>query len=199
MRRIVMFNRVTPEAYFSANDGSLGWVVAEPELDKGATEGMSDTDTILFGRRTYDMFESFWPTVLDDSPDAPDPHAPQRRSPEIRAMATWINDATKLVFSRTKKAVTWKNSHLLGDFDPGAINVIKEQPGKDIMVFGSGSIVTLLSQHGLIDEYQFIMSPLLLGGGKPLFGAMPSGLRLELREATAFPSGNVRLRYARRG
>ncbi len=192
-----MFNRVTPEGYFSANDGSLGWVVAEPELDKGATEGMSDTDTILFGRRTYDMFESFWPTVLEDSPDAPDPHAPQRRSPEISAMATWINNATKLVFSRTKKAVTWKNSRLLGGFDPGAINAIKEQPGKDIMVFGSGSIVTLLSQHGLIDEYQFIMSPLLLGGGKPLFGTMPSGLRLELREAKAFPSGNVRLRYAR--
>jgi dihydrofolate reductase len=192
-----MFNRVTPEGYFSANDGNLGWVVPEPELDKGATEGMSDTDTILFGRRTYEMFESFWPTVLDDSPDAPDPHAPQRRSPEIRAMATWINNATKLVFSRTRKAVTWKNSRLLGEFDPGAINAMKQQAGKDIMLFGSGSIVTLLSQHGLIDEYQFIMSPRLLGDGKPLFGARPNGLRLELRDAKAFPSGNVRLRYSR--
>lgn len=192
-----MFNRVTPEGYFSANDGNLGWAVPEPELDKGATEGMSDTDTILFGRRTYEMFESFWPTVLDDVPDAPDPHAPQRRSPEIRAMATWINDATKLVFSRTRKAVAWKNSRLLGEFDPGAIDAMKQQAGKDIMVFGSGSIVTLLSQHGLIDEYQFIMSPRLLGDGKPLFGARPNRLRLELREAKAFPSGNVRLRYSR--
>jgi dihydrofolate reductase len=111
-------------------------------------------------------------------------------------MATWINDATKLVFSRTRKAVTWKNSRLLGEFDRGMIDAIKQQPGKDIMIFGSGSIVTLLSQHGFIDEYQFIMSPILLGGGKPLFAARPNQLRLELREARAFPSGNVRLRYA---
>ena len=197
MRRIVMFNRVTPEGYFSASDGNLNWVVPDEELDSAATEGMSGTGTILFGRRTYEMFESFWPTVLDQSPDAPDPHAPQRRSPEIRAMAVWINEATKLVFSRSRKQFTWKNSRPLGDFDPRLVEEVKAQPGKDIMIFGSGSIVSLLTQHGLIDEYQFIMSPLLLGSGRPLFSAGPNSFRLALRESKAYKSGNVKLVYGR--
>jgi dihydrofolate reductase len=196
MRRIVMFNRITPEGYFSGTDGNLNWVVPEEELDKAATQAMSGTGAILFGRRTYEMFESFWPTVLGDSPDAPDPHAPQRRAPEIRAMATWINDAEKLVFSRSRQSVSWKNSALLGEFDPDALKELKAQRGSDFMIFGSGSIVSLLTQHGLIDEYQLVVSPLLLGAGNPLFRPGPRQLRLTLREARAFPSGNVRLAYA---
>lgn len=195
MRRIVMFNRVTPEGYFSGTDGSLNWAVPEQELDKSAAQAMSGTGVILFGRRTYEMFESFWPTALDDSPDAPDPHS-RRRSPEIRAMAEWINAAEKLVFSRSRKSVSWKNSRLLGEFDPHAVNELKTQAGPDIMIFGSGSIVSLLSKHGLIDEYQFVMTPLLLGSGKALFSPDAHQVRLALREARAFPSGNVRLTYA---
>ena len=191
-----MFNRITPEGYFSGTDGNLNWVVPEEELDKAATQAMSGTGAILFGRRTYEMFESFWPTVLGDSSDAPDPHAPQRRSPEIRAMATWINDAEKLVFSRSRKTVSWKNSALLGEFDPDAVKELKAQRGSDFMIFGSGSIVSLLTQYGLIDEYQLVVSPLLLGAGNPLFRPGPRQLRLTLREARAFPSGNVRLTYA---
>jgi dihydrofolate reductase len=195
MRRIVMFNRVTPEGYFSGTDGNLNWVVPEEELEKAATQAMSGTGAILFGRRTYEMFESFWPTVLDDAHQAPDPHAPHRRSPELRAMATWINGAEKLVFSRSRKSFSWKNSRLLGEFDPEAVRELKRQSGSDFMIFGSGSIVSLLTEHGLIDEYQFVMSPLLLGSGKPLFGQSPRPLPLTLREAKAFPAGNVRLTY----
>jgi dihydrofolate reductase len=199
MRRIVMFNRITPEGYFSGTDGNLNWVVPEEELDRAATQAMSGTGAILFGRRTYEMFESFWPTVLDDGPDAPDPHTPERRSPEIRAMATWINDAEKLVFSRSRKQASWRNSRLLGEFDPRTVKELKAERGSDIMIFGSGSIVSLLTQYALIDEYQFVVSPLLLGSGKALFSQGPHQLRLALRDARAFPSGNVRLTYAAAG
>jgi dihydrofolate reductase len=191
-----MFNRVTPEGYFSGTDGNLNWAVPEEELETAATQAMSGTGAILFGRRTYEMFESFWPTVLDQSPDAPDPHTPHRRSPELRAMATWINDAEKLVLSRSRKNFAWKNSRLLGEFEPGAIRELKSGTGSDFMIFGSGSIVSLLTQHGLIDEYQFVVSPSLLGSGKPLFSSGLPQLRLTLREARAFPNGNVRLTYA---
>jgi dihydrofolate reductase len=196
-RRIVMFNRVSAEGFFSTPDGKLDWVVPEPELDKAAAEGLAGTGTILFGRRTYEMFESFWPHALDDSGTASDPHGAGRRTPELRTMANWINDAIKLVFSKSRKDVTWKNSRILRELDPREIEAMKKQPGTDIMIFGSGSVVSQLTQHGLIDEYQFVVGPILLGSGKPLFSGVSKSLRLDLKEATKYPSGNVKLRYAR--
>jgi dihydrofolate reductase len=197
MRRIVMFNRVSADGYFAAPDGNLDWVVPEEQLDKAGADSLSDSDTILFGRRTYEMFESFWPHALDDTATAADPHSAGRRSPEIRAMAVWINNATKLVVSKSRKEVTWKNSRLLRDVDPREIDDIKRQPGKTIMIFGSGSIVSQLTQHDLIDEYHFIVGPILLGGGQSLLTGVSKRSSLNLLEAKQYPSGNVALRYAR--
>jgi dihydrofolate reductase len=197
MRRIVMFNRVSADGYFAAEDGSLDWVVPEDELDRTAADNLGSADTILFGRRTYEMFESYWPKVVDDSPVAPDPHDPRRRSPQIRAVGEWINEAAKLVFSRTRQDVTWKNSRLLHALDPREIEALKQRPGKDIMIFGSGSVVSQLTEHGLIDEYQLVVGPVFLGGGRPLLSGVPASTRLALLESRAYPSGNVKLRYGR--
>ena len=112
-------------------------------------------------------------------------------------MAVWIHEATKLVFSRTLKQVTWKNSRLLHELDPGEIETLKRQPGPDMMIFGSGSIASQLTQHGLIDEYQLVVSPILLGSGRSLISEVPRSQRLDLLEAKPYPSGNVKLRYAR--
>ncbi len=198
MRRIVMFNRVTAEGYFAAADGNLDWVVPDNEIDKAGAEATPGFDTILFGRRTYEMFASFWPHVTDDSATAADPHDAGRQSPEMRAMATMLNQSNKLVFSRTLKDVTWNNSRLLHEFDPREIEVMKNEPGKDMIIFGSGSIVSQLTQHELIDEYQFVVSPVFLGNGRPLFSGVTKRLRLNLLESKAYPFGNVLLRYARR-
>lgn len=192
MRRIIAFNRVSADGYFAAPDGNLNWVVPEPELDRGAAENLAGTGAILFGRRTYEMFESFWPHAVDE-----DPHAPGRHAPEIRAMAEWIDAAEKYVWSRTRRELSWRNSRAMGEFDTAQVEALKSQPGKDMMIFGSGSIVSLLTRHGLIDEYQFIVGPVLLGSGKTLVSGVPSTVKLELAEAKAFPSGNVRLRYVR--
>lgn len=203
-RRIVAFNHVSADGYFSALDGSLTWVIQDPELDRSVAAGIEQSardasdDTILFGRRTYEQFEAFWPHALDDSATSPDPHHAGRRSPEIRAMAVMLNEATKLVFSRTRKDVTWKHSRVLHTIDPREIEALKAQPGKDIMIFGSGTVVSALTQCGLIDEYQFIVSPLLLGSGRQLINGVSQSLTVHLLEAKAFPSGNVKLRYERR-
>jgi dihydrofolate reductase len=199
MRRIVAFNRVTADGYFTAPDGNLNWAVPEEELDKAAAASASGPGTILFGRRTYEMFEQFWPHVVDDSPGAPDPHTPGRRSPEMRAMGAWINEATKVVFSRTRREVPWRNSRVLHELDPHDVEAMKSQPGTDIMIFGSGSVVSQLTQHGLIDEYRFVVSPVLLGSGRPLVSGLPKPSKLNLLESRAYPSGNVVLRYARPG
>ena len=198
MRRIVMFNWVAADGYFAGPDGNLDWVVPDEELDQAAVERMPGSDTVLFGRRTYELFEGFWRHAADDSPTAPDPHHPGRRSRENRAIAVWLNEVTKLVFSRSLEEVTWKNSRLLHELDPRAIEAMKKQPGKDMIIFGSGSIVSQLTQHGLIDEYQFVVCPVLLGSGRPLLSGVSKISRLDLLEAKKYPSGDVMLRYARR-
>jgi len=194
-RRIVMFNRVTADGYFAGADGSLDWVVPDEEVDAAGAAATPAFDTMLFGRRTYELFETFWPHALDDPGTARDPHS-VRRSPELRTMAVWINEASKLVFSRTRDAVSWKNSRLIHELDPAQIETMKEQSGKDIIVFGSGSLVSQLSEHRLIDEYQFVVNPLLLGKGRSLVCGMSRSSKLDLIEERRFRSGIVMLRYA---
>jgi len=195
MRQIVVFDRVSADGYFSSTDGNLNWAVPEPELDKGAAGSLDGADTMLFGRRTYNIFESFWPTALDDATTAPDPHAPGRRNTEMHALAVWINDTAKVVYSRTRTSVTWKNSRLAGEFDPREVAAMKQQPGRNIMVFGSGAIVSLLAEHDLVDEYQLIVNPVLLGGGQTLVRGLSAPRNMELIEAATYASGNVKLRY----
>jgi len=205
MRRIVAFNNVSADGFYSGADGGLGWVIQDSELDRSimadadrsaALGSGTDPGTILFGRRTYEQFESFWPHALDDSQTAPSPHGPGR-SVEMRGMAIWINAAKKIVFSRTRQQVTWSNSTLVRTFDPREIEALKRQPGSDMLIFGSGSIASLLTRHGLIDEYQFVVNALLLGDGRSLLTGVPRSLRLTLLESKAFPTGNVLLRYGR--
>ena len=197
MRRILMFNHVTADGYFAGTDGNLNWVVPDEEIDKAAVQQMPTIDTILLGRRTYELFEAYWPHALNDSETAADPHDSSRRSSTLREMAIWINEARKLVLSRTLKKVGWNNTHILPEIDPGAIQALKRGPGKDIIVFGSGSVVSELTNHGLIDEYQFVVNPILLGRGKPLMEGRSNGSKLKLRESKQYPSGNVVLRYGR--
>ena len=194
MRRIVMFNRVTADAYFAAPNGGLEWAVPDEEFDKEVASEPLEVDTILLGRRTYEMFAQFWPHV---SAATPNPHGGGPVSPETLAMAKALNEGTKLVFSRGLKDVSWKNSRLLRDLDPREIERLKRQSGKDMIVLGSGSIVSQLTEYGLIDEYQFLVSPILLGQGRPLFQEVSTSSTLNLLEAKSYRSGNVMLHYAR--
>lgn len=196
MRRIVMFNRVSADGYFAAPDGNLNWVVPEPEIDRTAAGSTPEFDTVLFGRRTFEMFSQFWPKVAVDEPTAPHPHDPGKRSPEMRAMAIALNQMTKLVFSTTLKTTTWQNSRIVRSIDAAEIAAMKKEPGKDMIVFGSGSVVAALTDAGLIDEYQFIVSPVLLGNGKAMLAGMKTPAKLTLVESRGYPLGNVTLRYA---
>jgi len=196
LRRILAFDRVSADGYFAASDGGLDWVVQDEEVDREGAAGIPRVDTILFGRRTYEQFASFWPHVSPDAPTAPDPHGP-RRSKEILAFARILNEANKVVFSRTLPEATWRNSHLRRELDPREIQAMKDEPGKDMIIFGSGSIVSRLAEHGLIDEYQLVVSPVLLGSGRPLVSGLGQSVPLALLAVRQYPSGNVMLRYAR--
>src|SRR5262245_60685876 len=141
MRRIVAFNRVSADGYFSPPDGNLNWTVPDETIDNEAAAECEramqagQRGTLLFGRKTYEAFESFWPHALKYADAAPDPHKPGRSSGALRAMAAFINDANKIVFSRTRKDVTWNNSRLLHAIDPREIDCLKDEAGPDIMIF----------------------------------------------------------------
>ena len=197
-RRIVVFNWVTADGYFAAPDGNLDRVVPDEGQARASAREIPNYDTVLFGRRTYEIFEGFWwHVVADDAGTVADPHQPGRRSLEHGSIAIALNRMTKLVISRILNDVNWRNSRLLRELDPRKIETMKRQPGKDMIIFVSGSIVLQLTQHGLIDEYQFIVCPILLGSGQPLFRGVSNPLRLELLEAKGLPSGDVMLRYVR--
>jgi dihydrofolate reductase len=163
------------------------------------SEWVAPTDAFLFGRRTYERFEAFWRHALDDSGAVPDPHRPGVRSREHRTIAVALNELTKLVFSRTLTEVTWHNARLVRDLDPRQIDAMKRQPGKDMMIFGSGSIVSQLTDAGLIDEYQLAVCPVFIGRGRSLLDGISQPVRLELAESRRLPSGDVVLRYVRPG
>jgi dihydrofolate reductase len=139
---------------------------------------------MLLGNTTYTLFENSWPPI------ARDPTAPEA----MRDLAEEINRMTKLVFSKTRKEVTWENSKLFPGNLIEEVKKRKQENGTDIIIFGSGSIVQQLANEGLIDEYLLIVTPVVLGTGKPLFKDV-NKLNLQLLQARDFKSGNVLLRY----
>lgn len=199
MRRIEVFNRVTADGSFADAEGRLDWFVADEELDAEARNSLGSHDAMLLGRKTYEMFESFWPHALEDPQGASDPHAAGRRSPAIRDMAKWINATTKLVVSRTRQEVTWNGSRLVRELTRESVEALKREPGGDIIVFGSGELVTQLTALGLVDEYQLVVSPLFGGArGRRMLGVLPAIVGLELLGTRQTAAGNVVLRYAPR-
>ena len=186
MRRIVMYNAVSLDGFFATADGSLDWQSFDDEVAGYGSSLLDGADTILFGRTTYDEFLGFWPDARRD----------ETLSPLLRQVAQRLQQATKIVFSRTLDAVTWENSLLQPEALPADwINVLKAGPGKDILVYGSGQLVVQLTRLGLIDEYQLVVAPVLLGAGKPLFAGIES-LRLRPLPAPRLDSPAVLLRYA---
>lgn len=183
MRNVVMLNRISLDGFFAGPNGEIDWFIHDPEVDKAA-HGVGQADTVLFGRETYQMFERAWPPMLRD-PNAPEP---------ARRTAQELQQMTKMVFSRTLTSVTWENSKLLNASPAETVRQLKGVPGTPIIFFGSGSIARQLAAEGLIDDYLFIVTPVILGTGKALF-ERNARHTLELVSAQSFKSGNVLVRY----
>jgi dihydrofolate reductase len=184
MRKVIVFNRVSLDGYFTGPNGEIDWFVHDSEVDKTAHARMHP-DTVLFGRVTYQMFEGYWPGV------GRDPNATK----EARALSDELNQMTKVVFSNTLKGVTWENSKLVKNDVPGEVRKLKQGDGPDMVIFGSGTIVHQLAQQGLVDEYMIVVTPVILGAGRALFGSLTKN-NLKLLYAKSFGSENVLLHYA---
>jgi dihydrofolate reductase len=184
MRRLRVFESVSLDGYFTDANGDMSWAHAgsgDPEFAAWVGENANSGGELLFGRKTYQMMEAYWPTPLA-----------AQQMPDV---AQGMNAATKYVVSKTIQP-TWKNTHLLAADPVTAIRELKATRGPDIAVLGSGSIAAQLGAAGLVDEYQFVIIPVVLGGGRTVF---TKGCKLSLIDERAFACGNVAVTYAVQG
>jgi dihydrofolate reductase len=181
MSKLFVFNLVTLDGYFEGPNRDISWHNVDAEFNEYAIDMLNSADTLLFGRVTYDLMASYWPT-----PDAIE------NDPIVAAK---MNSLPKIVFSRTLEKVEWSNTRLVKDNIEEEIKKMKTQSGKDMALLGSGAVMLEFMQHGLIDEYRIMVNPVVLGNGNPLFKGIKDRLNLKLLTTRTFKSGNVLLCY----
>ena len=184
MNKLIVFNSISLDGFFTDKNGELKWTynsTKDEEWDAFVVSNASGGGMLLFGRITYDLMASYWPT-----------------SPAMKnfpVVAERMNQAQKIVFSRTLNKTAWINTRLVKDGVAAEIRKLKNGPGPGMAILGSGSIVSQLTQEGLIDEYQFVIVPVLLGDGRTLFEDIKEKVNLKLIDTRVFKNGNVFLRY----
>jgi len=182
MRKLIVFNNVTLDGYFTDMNGDMSWAHKSDAEWKAFVEGnASGGGALLFGRITYELMASYWPT----------PFA-MKNDPVI---AERMNNLPKVVFSRTLDKASWSNTKVVKGNLAAEVRKMKKEPGEHMVIFGSGSIVSQLAQEGLIDEYQIVVIPVVLGGGRTMFDGVKEKLSLRLKTSRAFSNGNVFLCY----
>lgn len=182
MRKLVVFNNVSLDGYFVDMNGDMSWAPKnDAEWNAFTAENASGNGVLVFGRVTYDMMASFWPT----------PAAMEM----MPAVAAGMNSMPKIVFSRTLNEVTWNNTKLVKGDIVAAMRKLKQESGPGMVILGSGSIVVQFAQEGLIDEFQIVVHPLVLGKGRTLFDGVKEKLALKLINSRTFGNGNVLLCY----
>jgi dihydrofolate reductase len=183
MPRLIVFNSVTLDGYFTDKNGDMSWAhkQSDPEWDEFVEGNASGGGVLVFGRITYEMMKSFWPTpaALNQFP----------------VVAERMNNLPKVVFSRTLAQADWKNTTLINGNLAAEIRKMKEGPGEDIAIMGSGTIVSQLAQEGLIDEFQLVLNPIALGHGRTMFEGIKEKLAMKRTKTRTFGNGNVLLCY----
>jgi dihydrofolate reductase len=187
MRNVVVTEFVTLDGVFEDPGGAEktehgGWSFKfwSDESSKFKYDELMAADALLLGRVTYEGFAAAWPDMTDES-----------------GFAERMNGLPKYVASRTLDKVEWQNSHLIEGDVVEAVSALKQEDGQNILVGGSGELANTLLQHGLVDELRFLVSPVVLGGGRRFFADGSAPRVLELAEAVAFDTGVLALTYRR--
>jgi dihydrofolate reductase len=183
MRRLAGFENITLDGYFTTPDGDIGWAhgAADPEFDAFVADNASGGGQLLLGRKTYEMMAGYWPT----------PTAAQNAP----VVAERMNHMPKVVFSRTIDTAAWSNTTVVKGDLAATVRRMKRESGPGMTILGSGSIVSQLAQEGLIDEYQLVLNPVVLGSGRTLFDGITRRPALKLTKSRVFRHGKVFLCY----
>lgn len=181
MAKISSFNFITLNGYLNAPGGDISWHRHGEEENQFAAESMQGGDTLLFGRKTYEMMASYWPTPMAMEND-----------PTVTA---GMNSARKIVVSQTLKKAAWNNTSIISGNALHEIKRLKSTSDNDITILGSGSIVNLLTENSLIDEYLVMIDPVALDAGTTIFRGIGRNIYFRLKDVKTFSSGVVLLRY----
>lgn len=183
MRKVILFNTISLDGMFETTDHRLDWSSPDTEItDFTVKDSQSDgSGGFIFGRATYEMMAGFWPTA-----------AAQQLYPLV---AKRLNENTKYVFSKTLSRTEWANSVLIKGDAAEELRQIKQQAGGDLLIFGSGKLASTFMRSGLIDEFQMVISPILLGSGTPMFQGLTTSIPLILLDTHTFNNGCVLLTY----
>ena len=179
MRKLIAAINMTLDGFCDHTAG-----IADEELHQHYNDLLRNADTLLYGRITYQLMESYWPSVVKN---------PTGNKP-IDEFAVLIDNISKWVFSRTLRKVTWKNTALKNEVTKEEILELKRQEGKNILV-GSPTLIITMAQLNLIDEYQLAIHPIILGHGLPLFKNIRDKINLTLLKTKTFGSGVAALYY----
>lgn len=184
MQKLIVFNLVSLDGYFVDTKGDMSWAHnanKDQEWDAFVENNARSGGTLVFGRITYELMASYWPTP-----------AAQQNFPLV---AERMNNLPKVVFSRTLEKASWNKTKLIKDDIASEIRTMKKESGKGMAIMGSGSIVLQLTQERLIDEYQIVMVPIIIGDGRTMFDGVKEKLNLKLTKTRSFANGNVLLCY----
>lgn len=181
MRKIVVFNNVTLDGYYTGLDGDMSWAHKfDPEWTQFTNDNTKGSAVLAFGRKTYDMMAGYWPSPM--------------ALKNMPVVAAAMNKSQKLVFSRTMDEAKWNNTRLVKGDLATEVTKIKSEPGDDIVIMGSGNLISQLAQLKLIDEYQIALTPVVIGKGKSMFDGVDK-TNLKLTKSRAFGNGTVMLWY----
>lgn len=181
MGKLNTFTFISLDGYYKGLNEDISWHRHGAEEGAFSAESLQVGNTLLFGRRTYELMVSFWPTPM--------------AAEQFPAVAEGMNRAEKIVFSRTLNEARWNNTRFVAGNLVEEVQRLKERPGVNLTLLGSGSILTQLARAGLVDEYAVMVDPVVLGAGTPLFEGLGQKLELELTGNRVFGSGVVLLNY----
>lgn len=181
MRKVILFNMMTLDGFFEGPDHDISWHNVDDEFNEFAIQQLNSAGGLIFGRVTYEMMASYWPTsqAIGDDPEVADK----------------MNSIPKIVFSRSLQQADWNNTRLVNGDAAEELAKLKQETGKDLFIFGSADLAAALTRQRLIDEYRIMVAPVVIGRGTPLFKDINGSLKLKLLQSRTFHNGNVLLYY----
>jgi dihydrofolate reductase len=185
MRNLVLFLHLSLDGFSATEDGGLSWIPYNEALQKYAEKVVSTVGVPVYGRVTYELMKGYWPAVLKD----------KAASKHDREHAEWLEAVQKIVVSTTLPEQDWNNTRVIRENVVEELTKLKQEPGKDLVIFGSMSLARSLMESGLIDEFQFTISPVFLGKGKSFIRSIEKKIPLELLASETLESGIVGLHY----
>ena len=185
MRKLIFFMHTSLDGFVAGLNGEMNWINLDDALFDFVATMTDQADTALYGRVTYEMMQSYWPKA-GEQPNA---------TKHDKVHSNWYNNVSKVVLSKTIQETGLHNTKVIGEQLSDNINKLKQQDGKNILIFGSPRASRSLLNQRLIDEFWLFVNPIILGQGMPLFKDITGTIKLKLVESKTFPSGVIALHY----